>query len=62
MLTVDDNIPLLFNTVCKKKFMSNRLGLVHFAIAQVISVVNLPDVKYSGGIQITYFKTNGLNS
>ena len=44
MLTVDNNIPLLFNTVCqKKKFMSNRLGLVHFAIAQVISVVNLPD-------------------
>ena len=42
--------------------MSNRLGLVHFAIAQVISVVNLPDVKYPGGIQITNFKTNGLNS
>ena len=52
-----------YSTQCaKKKFMSNRLGLVHFAIVQVISVVNLPDVKYSGGIQITYFKTNGLNS
>ena len=34
---------MLFNTVCKKKFMSSRPGLVYFAIVLVNSVVNLPD-------------------
>ena len=43
MPTVDNNIPLLFNTVCQKKFMSSRPGLVYFAIGLVNSVVNLPD-------------------
>ena len=50
MVTVDNNILLLFNTVCKKKkIMSNRVGLVYFPFGLVNSVVNLPDSKVFWG-------------
>ena len=41
-------------TACKK-VVSDSLGLMHFAIGQVIFVLNLPDgqVLYFGEIQIT---------
>lgn len=53
MLTLDNNIPLLFNTVCTKKIHVELAGLVNFAFGLVNSVVNLPDSEVFWGIQFT---------